>query len=93
MAKNKLFTYNADSWGEWCTDCNSVRHNSTISLKDTSCANIPEGFAGVGLLHTFGLIDGTYLTQILYGLNSQKAYIRCSTDIQSFREWQSILLT
>lgn len=93
MAKNKLFTYNADRWGEWCTDCNSVRHNCTTSLEGSSCENIPEGFLEVGLLHTFGLIDGSYLTQILYGLNSGKTYIRCSTDIQRFSGWRTISLT
>ena len=93
MLDEKSFPYNTYKWGEWCTDCNTIINSCTISLEAINCANIPNGFTGVGLLSTFALQDGSYIMQFLCGLNNWKLYFRVSANKSNFYDWKLITLT
>ena len=93
MQELRLFPYNTYKWGEWCTDCNTIINNCTIALQAENCANIPNGFTGVGLLSSFALQEGSYVMQFLCGLNDWKLYFRFSSNKNDFFTWRLINLT
>ena len=77
-------------WGEWCTDCNDVRRETTIALQASDCRNIPDGFIGVGLLKSHALRNGEYVIQYLRGLNNGLLYTRYSVSNESWEAWSII---
>lgn len=77
-------------WGEWCTDCNDVREETTIALQASDCMNIPDGFTGVGLLKSYALRNGVYVIQYLRGLNNGLLYTRYSVSEESWESWSII---
>ena len=77
-------------WGDWCTDCNNYREETTIALEADNCINIPDGFTGIGLLDVSSLRGGVYVFQSLQGLNNDLSYTRYSWGENLWSDWKRV---
>lgn len=79
-------------WGNWITDLDSIRYNGLYAFQEYT-TNIPLNFSGVGLVLHLGQSNGAgaYLTQLCFGLNNYKFYVRVSSESgQQWTSWKEI---